>query len=232
MPLVSSRAEKPPDQLRCVIFIGNRTMRICAVSPHLTASQNEILQFLSSCNHDLVVLPGNAENQPSYLQVAKALKLKVSAFVETGSRKSCSVPWLVSSEHCLKMPSQVFAVKPSASDLDRLQSIWPERTHKIRDKRVSFAICGEIDGFKKDGSVKMGRYLPYEVLINPTHTTRGRWNHLGEKLTNLSSGTAVVHVANNNYNHHRVTTDVRIYVDGIVMERHIFGNLVWSECEI
>ena len=207
-------------------------MRICAVSPLESASSKEILQFLGICDHDLIVLPGNAENHPSYQCVAKALKSGISAFVETGSEKGSSIPRLVSTTDTIRMPSQVFATKPNASDLNRLQSIWPKRTHKISDRKVSFAICGEIDGFTKGGSVKMGRNLSYEVLVNPTHTTRGRWNHLGPKLENLSSGTAVIHVANNDYNHHKVTTDVRIYVDGVVMERNISGRIAWSECEI
>ena len=207
-------------------------MRICAVSPIESAGSKEILQFLGSCDHDLIVLPGNAENHPSYLRVAKVLRPGVLAFVETGSGKGSSVPWLVSTTHTIRMPRQIFATKPTANDLNRLQSIWLDRTHKISDRKVSFAICGEIDAFAKDGSVKAGRNLPYDVLANPTHTTRGRWNHLGPKLKNLSSGTAVIHVANNDYDHHNVTTNIRIYVDGIVIERNIAGRIAWSECEI
>jgi hypothetical protein len=112
------------------------------------------------------------------------------------------------------------------------QDAWPIRTHKIKGRECSFAICGEVDGFKKDGSVKKERILPFDILINPTHTTRGRWNHLGLKLKNLSRGTAVVHVANNDYNHHRVTTHLRVYVDGQIMPRSISGNISFSECEI
>lgn len=207
-------------------------MRICAVSPLESSNVNEILHFLAKCDHDLVVLPGNAENHPSYLRAVKVLKSGVTAFVESGSGKGKSVPWLVSPKKKIRMPSQIFATKPTARELDRLQSIWSKRTHKINDRMVSFAICGEIDAFKKDGSVKAGRSLPYEVLINPTHTTRGRWNHLGPKLENLSAGTVVVHVANNDYDHHEVTTNVRIYLNGMVMERINSGGLAWSECEI
>ena len=207
-------------------------MRICAVSPLSSANPQEILLFLSKCNHDLVVLPGNAENHPTHLRVAKVLKPNVSVFVETGSGKSRSAPWLVSSNQCVRMPNQIFSRKPSASELDQLESIWPERTQKICSRMVSFAICGEIDGFRKDGSVKAGRHLPYEILVNPTHTTRGRWNHLGPKLVSLSFGTAVVHVANNDYDHHGVTTALRIYVNGIIMKRIVSGNIAWSECEI
>ena len=189
-------------------------MRICAISPLKSANINEILQFISNCNHDLIVLPGNADNHPSYRSVAEVLRPGVCAFVETGSGKGNSVPWFVSSTRQVRMPPQIFATKPTASQLDQLQAIWPERTHQVKDRKFSVAICGEIDAFAKDGSVKAGRSLPYDVLVNPTHTTRGRWNHLGVKLKNLSAGTVVVHAANNDFDHHRVTTQVRIYVNG------------------
>ncbi len=208
------------------------TMKICAISPLISASKNDILQFISICKHDLVVLPGNATNHPSYQSVANVLKPGVFAFVETGLGKGESVPWLVSSTQKVEMPSQIFARKPTTRELDQLQDIWPKRTHKIKERVVSFAICGEIDAFAKDGSVKAGRNLPYDVLVNPTHTTRGRWNHLGVKLNNLSTNTAVVHVANNDYDHHGITTNVRIYVNGEVMNRQVSGKVTWSECEI
>jgi len=207
-------------------------MKICAISPFVSATSSEILQFLSSCSHDLIVLPGNGKNHPTCAQVSKVLKRGVFAFVETGAGKGRSVPWLVSLDQKIKMPSQVFAVKPTADDLDRLQSIWSARTHQVADREVSFAICGEIDAFSKNAIVKANRKLPYDILVNPTHTTRGRWNHLGVKLEALSAGTAVVHVANNDYDHHQVTTDVRIYVDGRIMERHCAKTYSWSECEI
>lgn len=209
-------------------------MKICAIAPLLFAEEEEILSFLRTCDHDLVVLPGNADSHPTYRRVANVLQSGVAAFVETGSGKGYSVPWLVTSETKIAMPSQIFATKPSASQLDSLQSIWPKRTHKMKDRTVSFAICGEIDGFRKDGTVKFGRNLPYDILINPTHTIRGRWNHLGVKLQNLSTGTVVVHVANHDPDKPRktVTTDVRIYVNGVVMKRNVQGNLAWSECVI
>ncbi|MCK4947708.1 MAG: hypothetical protein KAS46_04970 [Candidatus Aureabacteria bacterium] len=207
-------------------------MRICAISPLESSTSKEILHFLGNCDHDLVVLPGNAKNHPSYIRVSKVLKSGVLAFVETGSGKGRLVPWLVSPMQKIKMPNQIFATKPTARNLDRLQDIWPERTHRICNRMISFAICGEIDGFAKNGLVKAGRDLPYDILVNPTHTMRGRWNHLGPKLENLSAGTAVVHVANNNYNHHEVTTNVRIYVSGVVMNRKNSGGIAWSECEI
>jgi hypothetical protein len=207
-------------------------MKICAISPLESASCKEILRFLGKCNHDLIILPGNAENHPSYRQIVKVLKPGLFAFVETGTEKGRSVPWLVSSKQQIKMPSQVFITKPTAGELDQLQSIWPARTHKVANHEVSFAICGEIDAFSKKGTVKAGRKLPYDILVNPTHTTRGRWNHLGVKLKALSTETAVVHVANNDYDHQQVTTNVRIYLDENLLGRQYAGKIAWSECEI
>lgn len=207
-------------------------MRICAVSPFYDASKEEILSFVSECETDLIVLPGNGQNHPSYQQVSKSLMNGVLAFVETGSGKRKSIPWLVSASKHIEMPPQIFATNPSASELDRLQDAWPKRTHKVKERKCSFAICGEVDAFNKDGSVKGGRNLPFDILINPTHTTRGRWNHLGVKLARLSQGTVVVHVANNDYNHHDVTTHLRIYVNGEIMPRSTDNNISWSICEI
>jgi len=207
-------------------------MRICAVSPLDDATKNEILSFVSECKADLIVLPGNCHNHPSYREVSKKLNSGVFAFIETGHGKRKSAPWLVSDSKHIEMPPQIFATSPTANELDQLQNAWPKRTHKIKKRECSFAICGEVDAFKKDGSVKNGRSLPFDILINPTHTTRGRWNHLGVKLAKLSQGTAVVHVANNDYNHHDVTTHLRIYVDGQIMPRSIYANVSWSECEI
>lgn len=154
------------------------------------------------------------------------------AFVETGAGKHKSIPRLVSPTQQIEMPIQVFAKNPTSSDLDKLQSIWPLRTHKIGDRMFSFAICGEVDGFKKNGFVKYGRKLPYDVLVNPTHTIRGRWNHLGVKLKILSAGRVVIHVANNNRKHHKLTTHIRIYKNGNILKRYTSGNITWSEFEI
>lgn len=116
--------------------------------------------------------------------------------------------------------------------MDQLQSVWSDRTHIIKRRKISFAVCGEIDAFKKDGEVKANRKLPYDILINPTHTIRGRWQHLGPKLKKLSLGAAVIHVANNDYDRHDVTTHLRIYVNGEIMQRHVSGGISWSECKL
>ncbi|MFZ4698674.1 MAG: hypothetical protein ACOYMG_01355 [Candidatus Methylumidiphilus sp.] len=95
-------------------------MKICAVSPLESAGAKEILQFIHRRKDDLVVLPGNARNHPSYRRVARVLKLGVFAFVETGPGKGKSVPWLVSSTQQVRMPSQIFSNKPRAAELDEL----------------------------------------------------------------------------------------------------------------
>jgi hypothetical protein len=209
-------------------------MKICAISPFNSATRIEILKFISRCNHDLIILPGNAKNHPTPQSVAKVLKKGAFAFVETGRGKGKSIPCLVSSMQQIKMPSQcVFVGEPRAKDLDDLQRIWHQRTHKIGSREFSFAICGEINVFKTDGSVKLGRSLPYDILINPTHTIMGRFNHLGIKLQNLSAGTVVIHVANNNKNSHRLITDIRIYINGNVQYgKRGSDSIRWSECEI
>ena len=230
--LLHKPAPAPAGRLALSLYFTGGAMKICAVSPFVEATEKEILAFISACKSDLIVLPGNGPNHPSHKRVSKVLKRGAFAFVETGEGKRKSIPWLVSSSKYIEMPPQVFSQNPTASELDQLQDVWPNRTHKIKGRKCSFAICGEVDGFEKNGSAKKGRSLPYEILINPTHTTRGRWNHLGVKLENLSRGTVVVHVANNDYNNHNVTTHLRIYVDGKVMPRENSGNISWSECEI
>ncbi|MDM8554203.1 hypothetical protein QUF75_05680 [Desulfococcaceae bacterium HSG7] len=208
-------------------------MKICAISPFVSASKEEILEFLNGCNNDLVVLPGNYKNHPSYKDVVKVLNPGISAFVETGDGKGDSIPWLVSVTRQIMMPRQIFGTSdPTAGDMDDLQKKWKKRTHTICDRSVSFAICGEINAFNVDTSIKKNRYLPYDVLVNPAHTVMGRWNYLKPKLENLSENTAVVHVANNDRNHHKLTTDVRIYVNGDLMQGYYSGNIGWSECEI
>jgi hypothetical protein len=215
-------------------FTGTIKMKICAISPFTSATRTEILNFISRCDHDLIVLPGYAENHPTPQSLAEVLKKGMFAFVETRGGKVKSIPCLVSStQQIIRMPKQcVFEGEPRAKDLDDLQRIWHQRTHEIGNREFSFAICGEINEFNINGSVKMKRELPYDILVNPAHSIMGHWNHLGVKLTRLSIGTIVIHVANNDHNHHRITTDVRIYVDGQVMERQVSGNIAWSECEI
>jgi hypothetical protein len=118
--------------------------------------------------------------------------------------------------------------------MDDLVEAWPNRTFRIGSQKVTFAICGEINGFNPDGSVKHGRVLPFDILVNPAHTVMGRWQHLGRKLSVMSKNKAVIHVTNNDRNHGRLSTDVRIYIDGILQEAKVQrdGKLKWCECEL
>jgi hypothetical protein len=95
-------------------------MKICAVSPLSDATEREMLEFIGACKTDLIVLPGNGQNHPSYKQVSKILKRGVFAFVETGKGKRKSIPWLVSSSKHIEMPPQIFATNPTAVELYQL----------------------------------------------------------------------------------------------------------------
>ncbi|GAU08262.1 hypothetical protein [Desulfoplanes formicivorans] len=212
--------------------LGEFFMKICAISPFELASKHEIIAFIKKINHDLVILPGNSSNHPTIKEIQKNINSITKVFVEIGNGKLASTPCLVSKMNVIKMPSQLFAQNPTSHDVDNLVSIWSKRTIKVNGKQISFAICGEIDAFHKDGYVKYNQNLPFEILINPTHTIRGRWNHLGPKLSNLSKGTVVVHVANNDRNHHCLSTNVRIYEDSQLCPQYQSVNLSWAECKI
>jgi hypothetical protein len=207
-------------------------MKVCAISPFSIATTQEILNFISTLNHELIILPGGAQNHPSINQIQNNINSLSTVFVETGHKKLSTRPWIVSCNQTTKMPVQLFAQTPRAIDLDSLQKIWAQRNHTIASKKISFAICGEVDAFTVRGTVKFNRSLPFSVLINPTHTIRGRWNHLGRKLSNLSLKKVVVHTANNNKNHHKLSTNLRIYKNGNIRPVHQSGNLSWSECKI
>ena len=137
------------------------------------------------------------------------------------------------------MPPQVFHQSPTAESMEDLVKAWRGRTFPVGPSRkVTFAICGEINGFNPDGSAKNGREreLPFDILANPAHYIMGRWQHLGRKLSALSKGKVVIHVANNDRNHKNLTTDVRIYIDGRFPDDKVRCsgtlNLKWCECEI
>src|SRR5260370_40625130 len=109
------------------------------------------------------------------------------------------------------MPHGIFSQSPKAKHMDELVVAWPDRTFPIGSRTVTFVICGEINGFNTNGHVKYGRVLPFDILANPAHTVMGRFQILGPKLSALSKGSVVIHVANNDSNHDRLKTDVRIY---------------------
>ena len=74
-------------------------------------------------------------------------------------------------------------------------------------------MCGEINGFDLDGRLKHSRVETFDIIANPVHRIMGRWQHLGRKLAALSANSVVLHTANNERNHHGITTDLRIYID-------------------
>jgi hypothetical protein len=208
-------------------------MKVCAVSPWTTASASEILSFLGKTTAELVVLPGVCDNTPSPQKVQRVIRRGVAVFVEQG-RSAKATPYLVTRARVVPMPHQIFGQSPTAKCMDDLVAAWPGRTFLIGSKTVTFAICGEINGFNPDGRVKHQRVLPFDILANPAHTVMGRWQYLGRKLSALSKGKVVIHVANNNRNHEYLSTGVRIYINETLQEDKLqrAGKLKRCECEI
>jgi len=188
-------------------------MKITAISPFNTARPRSIVELVSEIDSGLVILPGYADNIPSVAAIQKHLKPGVFVFLESAGKEQ-SKPWFVSREQTILMPAQVFGRNPRAQELRDLETCFPKRTFPLVDRQVSFILCGEINAFQPDGSTKKGIELPFDVLINPAHSRMGRWNVLDPKLTALSKGRVVIHVANNTTGSQRLTTDVRIYANG------------------
>lgn len=211
-------------------------MKVCAVSPWVAAEPGDILSFLGEATAELVVLPGVHRNTPSPQEVQRVIRPGVAVFVEYGGPKGRATPYLVTRRNGPSaMPPQIFGRSPTAKCMDDLVAAWPDRTFPIGSRTVTFAICGEINGFNPDGRVKHGRKLPFDILANPTHTVMGRWQHLGRKLSALSKGKVVIHVANNNRkNPEHSKTDVRIYINQVLQVAKVqrAGALKWCECEI
>jgi hypothetical protein len=213
-------------------------MRIFAISPFANTSRREILDFLSNLPQGLIVLPGHCGNTPSPRQVQRVIAPGAMAFVEGLGRKVADPRrkknrpgYIVRKRSITRMPSQIFKASPTANQMKQLVAILPQRTVAVGKRKASFIICGEILAFNPDGSTKHQRTLDVDILINPTHTPMGRWGQLGKKLKRLSRGSVVVHVANNNRNHH-LTSDVRIYKNGRLRKRHRGKKIAWSECRI
>lgn len=207
-------------------------MLICAASPFESASQVEILNFIEHKDADLILLPGNSNNTPQPERIKKVIKSGVSVFIEQG-KKIISIPYLVTSRELISMPRQIFTHNPTAEQIDNLVNVLPKRTFRIGSRFISFFICGEIIAFNPDGSVKHGRKLKYDILANPSHTLMGHWNHLGKKLSTLSKSSMSIYATNNNRNHDGVTTDVRIYKGGELLDNRVVdGKIVYCESEI
>ena len=216
-------------------------MKVCAVSPFERATSKDILSFLEMTQAELVVLPGVfKKNTPSPLKAQRRIRSSVAVLVEYGAAKGRSTPYLVTSGGAKSMPHQIFGQSPTAKEIDKLVAAWEARTFLIGSRKVTFIICGEVNGFNPDGSTKHKRVLPsFDILANPTHSVMGRWQHLGRKLSTLSKGRAVIHVANNTKNSENLRTDLRIYKDGVLVNEDVpkaknkeHSNLKAFECEI
>lgn len=209
-------------------------MKVCAVSPWADASKSDILAFLGEEAAELVVLPGVFKNTPSQHEVQRNIRPGVAVFVEYGGSKGKAIPYLVTCDSIEPMPCGIFSQSPKARQMDDLVRAWPDRTFAIGPRKVTFAICGEINGFNLDGHAKGGRELPFDILANPVHTVMGRWHILGPKLSALSKARVVIHVANNNRNHDGLKTDVRIYIDKTLQDAKVQRRkkLKWCECDI
>lgn len=183
------------------------------------------------------MLPGFSDNTPPVWEIQHALNPPAVVFVEEESN-GIRTPYIVTRDQAVPMPAGIFAKSPpTAKQMDDLVKAWPDRTFPIGSRMVTFAICGEINGFDPDGSAKHRQVLPFDVLANPTHTVMGRWHILGPKLSALSKGKVVIHVANNKKNSEKLTTDLRVYVNEVWVNEHApkakeQPNLTSFECEI
>jgi hypothetical protein len=208
-------------------------MNICAISPHTKTPKSRILQLLHEVKTDLVLLPGFSSNMPTPAEVQSVIDSQKAAFVETLGKESEATPCFVTSQAVRPMPQQIFGRKPTAKHIDALIRILPDRTFSVAARSVTFLICGELLAFNPDGSIKHGRKLSLDILANPAHTLMGHWNYLDRKLKSLSNGSVAMYATNNDRNHDRITTDVRIYRNcKLVPERNTLDGLSWSQCEI
>ncbi len=208
-------------------------MKLCTLSTFTSSHPSVMLAFLEKTTADFVLLPGAGSNTPTPAQVRRVLQSGVSAFVEGEGGKRRATPYLVTRTSIEAMPHQVFSQHPTANEIDILVQSLPARTFDIASRKVTIFICGELIAFNPDGTVKHGRTLPFDILANPAHTIMGHWNHLGRKLARLSLKSVALYCTNNNHSHNRITTDVRIYQEGALLQnRNSDGELVWSECVI
>lgn len=206
--------------------------QIVAVAPFTSASDTDILAFIARQKSALVILPGYSSNMPSPEAIKRKLREGTIVFVEKRDRNGENIPCIVSAPQISTMPRQIFAQRPSAQQVDNLSMILQQRTIRVRERQLTFILCGEINTFNPDGTAKYGRDLAHDIVINPCHTTMGHWNFLGPKFTAISRRSLAVHVANNDHERPGITTDVRIYRAGRdVTRRGVEGRIAWSECE-
>ncbi|MFK3774229.1 hypothetical protein [Pseudomonas sp. NPDC089406] len=227
-------------------------MKISAISPHCSASVEQVLEAVSLAPGQLIVLPGVAGNTPPPEAVQERLKPGAWAYVESwaGSRsagkpkgpskratpdkRGTGEGWdapralLVSAAEQIELPAQWFTSRPLQGDLQALQDSLAARTHVIGGREVTFLLCGEINGIDLNGCLRYGQPLQCPVLINPAHTTMGRWHLLNQKFAALSRQGVVVHVANNDRASLAATTGLRIYHHGKRIELDSCHELIRS----
>lgn len=215
-------------------------MKLLALSPFTNATCKNIIDLVKAADADLIVLPGYAPNTPTIAQLQSVLRSSSAVFVEGPGEKGMNPgdkkrnpPFLVTKNLITSMPRQCFSHPPNAKDLDAFCSAIPSRTFDIASSTVSFVLCGEITGFNRDGTLKHGREVLIDILINPAHTPMGRWHVLDEKLKALSLHSLAVHVTNNTRkNPTAATTDVRIYKNGHLIQGRKFNDYAaWCMCE-
>jgi hypothetical protein len=209
----------------------SRCTKMIAISPFTSATKQEILDFIRAQPKALIVLPGNQSNTPSPRQIQRVISTGAMVFAEGAKGQNGRPAFIITKSRISKMPSQVFARKPTADNIEALAAILPHRTIRLGRRRATFFICGELIAFNPDGRVKHNRKLDYDIIINPAHSIMGHWNHLDKKLTSLSCESVAVYVTNNDRNHH-LNSDIRIYKDGVLKKRNSGINIAWSECPI
>jgi hypothetical protein len=214
-------------------------MHLCIVSPFTVASRDQIITFIKSCNAELIIFPGfNASNALSVTEVQNVLQYHSKIFMEfpeTGLEeiKMNVTPSIVSKKDIIKMPKQIFSQNPMKKDIHTLLDIWDDRTLSLGNRKFTFIICGEINGFNPDGSIKFDNEHMHDIIVNPCHTIMGHWNYLGSKLSSLSKNSLALHVANNNNNNKSISTDLRIYKNGRKIDKKIFNsNISCASLEI
>jgi len=214
-------------------------MNLCIVSPFTVANVDQIINFIKGCGADLIIFPGfNASNALPVREVQNALQTHSKIFMEVPEEglkaiKMEVTPSIISKKDILKMPKQIFAQKPTKSEIHALLNIWDNRTLNLGNRKLTFIICGEINGFNPDGHLKFDKEHIHDIIVNPCHTIMGHWNYLGPKLSNLSENSLTIHVTNNNKNNKNISTDLRIYENGQKVDKKKFtSNISWAYLDI
>lgn len=205
-------------------------MNLCIVSPFVVANRYQIINFIKSCDADLIIFPGfNVSNALPVIEVQNALQNHSRIFIEVPEKglraiKMEVTPSIISKKDILKLPKQIFAQNPKKREIHTLLNIWDDRTLNLGNRKLTFIICGEINGFNPDGRLKFDREHIHDIIVNPCHTIMGHWNYLGQKLSHLSENSLTIYVTNNNKNNQSISTDLRIYKNGQNIEKKIFNS--------